>query len=137
MTDHRNSAEFNFYYDLSGLYNTRFVEFKNVHIVNSIGANVAFWNVKNYKVSKTNNVVYEDDSPLIFYHFSSVVILGSREFDLCSFYHIDDKSLMDYIYDPYVRCFSQTIESVIKEFPWFNAGFIDRSNIINLHNYKI
>lgn len=111
--------------------------FKNVHIVNSIGANVAFWNVKNYKVSKMNNVVYVDDSPLIFYHFSSVIILGPREFDLSSFYRIDDKNLMNYIYDPYVRWLSKSIENVIIEFPWFNAGFIDRSNIINLHNYKI
>lgn len=181
LTDHRNSKEFNNYYELSGLYNTgfvglknnneaksavrlwgdsclkkctieydtvnktfgdqRYVEewpniFKNVHIVNSIGANVAFWNIKNYKVSKLNNVVYVDDSPLIFYHFSGVVILGPREFDLCSFYHIDDENLMNYIYDPYVRWLSKSIENVITEFPWFNVGFIDRTNF-NLNNYKI
>ncbi|MBC2580167.1 hypothetical protein [Clostridium sp. DJ247] len=182
LTHHRNSKEFNNYYELSGLYNTGFVGFKNnneaksavrlwgdsclkkctieydtinktfgdqryveewpnifknVHIVNSIGVNAAFWNIKNYKVSKLNNVVYVDDSPLIFYHFSSVIILGSREFDLCSFYHIDDENLMNYIYDPYVRWLSKSIENVITEFPWFNAGFVDRANIINLHNYKI
>lgn len=182
LTHHRNSKEFNHYYELSGLYNTGFVGFKNnneaksamrlwgdrclkkcsikydtlnktfgdqryveewpeifknVHIVNSIGANVAFWNIKNYKVSKVNNIVYVDDSPLIFYHFSSVVILGFKEFDLCSFYHIDDKKLLNYIYDPYVRWLSKSIESTITEFPWFNLGFIDRSNINNLHNYKI
>ena len=114
LTDHRNSEEFKFYYELSGLYNTGFVGFKNnneakaavrlwgerclkkctieydivnktfgdqryveewpnifknVHIVNSIGANAALWNIKNYKVSKKNNIVYLDDSPLLFYHF--------------------------------------------------------------------
>lgn len=111
--------------------------FKNVHIVKSIGANVAFWNAKNYKVSKMNDAVYVDNSPLIFYHFSSVIILGPREFDLCSFYPIEDKNLMSYIYDPYIRCLSQSIESIIKEFPWFNAGFVNRTEIINLHNYKI
>ena len=182
LTDHRNSEEFNHYYELSGLYNTgfvglknnyeakaavrywgdrciekctveydtvnktfgdqRYVEtwpqiFKHVHIVKSIGANVAFWNVKNYKISKVDNVVYVDNSPLLFYHFSSVVILEPREFDLCSFYYIDDENLMNYIYAPYVRWLAKSIESVIEAFPWFSSGFVDRVNILNLHNYRI
>lgn len=182
LTHHKNSEEFIHYYELSGLYNTGFVGFKNnneakyavklwgdrclkkctveydtvnktfgdqryvedwpdifknVHIVDSIGANVAFWNVKNYKVSKKNMIVYLDDSPLIFYHFSSVIILGPREFDLCSFYHIDDENLMNYIYAPYIKCLSKSIKSVIERFQWFKAGFINRNEIINLHNYKI
>ncbi len=182
LIDHRNSEEFKFYYELSGVYNTGFVGFKNnneakvavrlwgerclkkctveydvvnktfgdqryveewpnifknVHIVNSIGANAALWNIKNYKVSKKNSVVYLDDSPLLFYHFSGVIILGTREFDLCPYYHIEDENLINYIYDPYIRWLSQSIENVIKEFPWFKAGFIDKANIVNLHNYKI
>lgn len=182
LTDHRNSDEFKIYYELSGLYNTGFVGFKNsseskkavrlwgkrclkkctieydtvnktfgdqryvedwpdifknVHVVDTIGANAAFWNIKNYKVSRKNNTVYVNESPLIFYHFSSVVILGSREFDLCSFYHIDDENIMNYIYDPYVRCLSQAIQGMNIEFPWFNSGVIDRMNIANLHNYKV
>ena len=32
---------------------------------------------------------------------------------------------------------SSGIEGINKEFPWFNVGFVDRRNIINLHNYKI
>lgn len=182
LTHHRNSEEFKHYYELSGIYNTGFVGFrnnnearvavrlwgdrclkkctmeydtvdktfgdqryvedwvdifKNVHVVNSIGANVAFWNIKNYKVSKRYNNVYINETPLIFYHFSSVVILGPREFDLCSFYHIDDENILVYIYDPYIRLLSNGIEGMKKEFPWFNIGFVDRRNIINLHNYKI
>lgn len=182
LTDHRNSEEFKFYYELSGLYNTGFVGFKNnneakaavilwgerclkkctieydivnktfgdqryveewpnifrnVHIVNSIGANAALWNIKNYKVSKKNNIVYLDESPLLFYHFSGVIILGTREFDLCPYYHIEDENLINYIYDPYVRWLSQSIENVNKEFPWFNQEFIDKTNSVNLNNYKI
>jgi len=182
LTDHRNSEEFKVYYELSGLYNTGFVGFKNnnegkaavslwgkrclkkctidydivnktfgdqryvedwpkvfknVHIVNSIGANAALWNIKNYKVSKKDSVVYLDDSPLIFYHFSGVMLLGTKEFELCPYYHIDDENLINYIYDPYVRWLAQSIENVIREFPWFNAGFIDKSYIESLNNYKI
>lgn len=182
LIDHRNSEEFKHYYELSGVYNTGFVGFKNnneakdavklwadrclkkctveydivnktfgdqryvedwpnifknVHIVKAIGANAALWNIKNYKVSKKNNVVYLDDSPLLFYHFSGVMLLGAREFDLCPYYHIEDENLINYIYDPYVRWLSESIENIKKEFPWFNAGFADKANIVNLHNYKI
>lgn len=182
LIDHRNSEEFKHYYELSGVYNTGFVGFKNnneakdavklwadrclkkctveydivnktfgdqryvedwpnifknVHIVKAIGANAALWNIKNYKVSKKNNVVYLDDSPLLFYHFSGVMLLGAREFDLCPYYHIEDENLINYIYDPYVRWLSKSIENIKKEFPWFNAGFADKANIVNLHNYKI
>jgi len=182
LIDHRNSEEFKLYYELSGIYNTGFVGFKNtneakaavklwgdrclkkctieydtvnktfgdqryvedwpklfknVHIVNSIGANAALWNIKNYKVSMKNNVAYLDDSPLLFYHFSGLTILGRREFDLCPYYHIEDENIINYIYDPYVRWLSQSIENLIKEFPWFNAGFVDKINIVNLNNYKI
>lgn len=182
LTHHRNSEEFTNYYELSGLYNTGFVGFKNnneakaavrlwgdmclkkctieydtvnktfgdqryveewpdifknVHIVNSVGVNAAFWNIKNYKVSKKDNIAYLDDIPLIFYHFSGVVILEPREFDLCYFYHIDDENTMKYIYDPYVRWLSKSIENVMKEFPWFNSGFVSKQYAKNLHNYRI
>jgi len=33
------------------------------------GANVAAWNVRNYKFSYRNNTIYVDNDPLIFYHF--------------------------------------------------------------------
>ena len=143
LTDHRNSEDFKSYYELSGLYNTGFVGFKNnneakiaiklweerclkkctieydtvnktfgdqryvedwpgifknVHIVNSIGANAALWNIKNYKVSKKNNIVFLDETPLLFYHFSGVMILGAGEFELCPYYHIEDENLIKYIY---------------------------------------
>lgn len=182
LIDHRNSDEFKHYYELSGLYNTGFVGFKNndearvavklwgdrclkkctveydtvnktfgdqryvedwpnifqnVHIVNSIGANAALWNIKNYKAYKKNNIVYLDESPLLFYHFSGIIILGEREFDLCPYYHIEDENLINYIYDPYIRWLSESIKNVKKEFPWFNAGFVHKDNIVNLHNYKI
>ena len=182
LTHHRNSKDFNHYYELSGLYNTgfvglknnneskaavrfwcdkclekcsvdydtlnktfgdqRYVEdwpniFKNVHIVKSIGANTAFWNIKNYKISKINNVVLVDDTPLIFYHFSGIAIIGSREFDLCYFYHIDDENLITYIYDPYIRWLSKSIENITKEFPWFSSGYLEKVSLNNFHNYKI
>ena len=111
--------------------------FQNVHIVNSIGANAALWNIKNYKAYKKNNIVYLDESPLLFYHFSGIIILGEREFDLCPYYHIEDENLINYIYDPYIRWLSESIKNVKKEFPWFNAGFVHKDNIVNLHNYKI
>lgn len=180
LTDHRNSEEFKKYYELSGIYNTGFVGFRNcvisknaaklwmdrcikkctavydkenktfgdqryvedwpeifpgVHIINSIGANAAFWNIKQYRVSNKDKSIYLNDEKLLFYHYSGVSILGEREFDLSYYYHIDDNNTLKYIYIPYIKILSEGIKNMKIEFPWFNSGFIDKSYIPNNHNY--
>jgi len=46
--------------------------YKNLKIVQNIGANVAIWNIKNYKLKLKKNFVYVNDTPLIFYHFANI-----------------------------------------------------------------
>lgn len=182
LTDHRNSEEFMVYYDLSGIYNTGFVGFRNcdtgieaatlwmyrciekctgvydkenktfgdqryvedwpeifqdVHIVKSIGANVAFWSIKQYKVSKRGSNIFLNDEKLLFYHYSGVSIISDREFDLSYYYHIDDSNTVLYIYEPYIKILSEGIKNMKREFPWFSAGFIDKNQIPNNHNYVL
>lgn len=182
LTDHRNSEEFKEYYDLSGIYNTGFVGFRNcdiarnavslwmsrcikkctgiydkenktfgdqryvedwpkifpdVHVVNSIGANTAFWSIKQYKVSKEDDSILLNGEKLLFYHYSGVSILGEREFDLSYYYHIDDNNTLEYIYIPYIKILSEAIKNIKIEFPWFNLGFVDRHAIPNNHNYIV
>jgi len=50
--------------------------FENIHILKHIGANVAPWNIGNYKVSIQNRSIMVDNTPLVFFHFSGVRILS-------------------------------------------------------------
>lgn len=109
--------------------------FKNVHVVKSIGANTAFWNVKNYKVRQMNNTVYMNDTPLIFYHFSAFCIIGPQEAELCSFYKIEDKDLLKYVYSPYVKCIFKGVSAVLNHFPDFDTGFVNRIILGDIKNY--
>lgn len=111
--------------------------FKDVHVVKSIGANVAFWNVKNYEFSKVDDLIYVNNQPLIFYHFCALVTLGSKEVELCSVYTIKDRELLNLVYEPYIKYLSYGINELKKEFPWFNSGFVDKNNISEFKNYRI
>ena len=108
--------------------------FKNVHVVKSIGANTAFWNVKNYKVRQINNTVYVNNTPLIFYHFSAFCIIEPKEAELCSFYKIEDKNLIEYVYIPYVKCVFSGLRAVLEQFSDFDSGFINRIYLGDIKN---
>ncbi|MGC4375427.1 hypothetical protein WD019_00610 [Fictibacillus sp. Mic-4] len=111
--------------------------FDNVHVVKSIGANAALWNIEKYKVSKQNGKVYLDHEPLIFYHFSGLYILGPQEFNLCYFYHIDDVNTVQFIYLPYVEELAQIIKEVQEQHPWFTPEFVDKEKIPTKHLYDV
>jgi len=55
--------------------------YKNLKIVQNIGANVAIWNVKNYKWSLKNNRVYVNNTPLVFYHFANIYQIDNYQFN--------------------------------------------------------
>ena len=55
--------------------------YKNLKIVQNIGANVAIWNIKNYKLKLKKNLVYINDSPLIFYHFANIFQISSYKYN--------------------------------------------------------
>lgn len=46
-------------------------------VINSPTANVALWNVNQYKLTFKNGRVYSNDKPLVYYHFSNVKILDN------------------------------------------------------------
>ena len=55
--------------------------YKNLKIVQNIGANVAIWNVKNYRWSLKNNRVYVNNTPLVFYHFANIYQIDNYQFN--------------------------------------------------------
>ena len=80
-------------------------KYKGVHVIQNKGANVAIWNVANYQLSKKNNIVLIDRTPLIFYHFANFKQYGPREFktDLSKVFVRLKGVLKDDVYAPYAN----------------------------------
>jgi len=94
-----------------------------VSIVKQIGANVAPWNMNNFKVwvSHDGKVMVENNS-LIFFHFHALKIpgessfkvdveLGKDVFQLTSPGYIISNEIRQHIYNPYLRALSQYLSS--------------------------
>jgi hypothetical protein len=79
--------------------------YKGVHVIRNIGANVAIWNVANYRLSIENKIVLIDSTPLIFYHFANFKQYGPREFktDLSRVFIRLEGVIKDDIYVPYAN----------------------------------
>ena len=96
-------------------------KYKKVHILESIGANAALWNITNYKVTRKGGQILLDNVPLIFYHFSGLSIISRYEFNLCWYYHIQDEKVVSQIYHPYLERLSAAIGGMQKYFPGSNG----------------
>ncbi|MCX7772890.1 MAG: hypothetical protein N2376_07240 [Clostridia bacterium] len=112
-------------------------EYPGVHVVQSIGANTALWNITNYRVTAQEDGIYLDDTPLIFYHFSGLTIISRTEFNLNWYYHIDDEMVLEHIYKPYLEILAKAMKELNHYFPWFIAGFLPREHTPNTHYYSI
>jgi len=112
-------------------------KYNNVHVVVSIGANAALWNIANYSVSRKGGQVLLNDVPLIFYHFSELSVISRYEFNLCWYYHIGDENVVSLIYHPYLERLSAAIGGVQEFFPWFSWGFSDRKSVPDTHYYVL
>ena len=58
--------------------------FKNICILNHVGAGVAVWNISQYRVWRNDKIIYIDGAPLIFYHFADLEIYSPLPFLLPS-----------------------------------------------------
>lgn len=110
--------------------------YPGVHVVRSLGANTAMWNIANYHVSPKGNAIMINGDPLIFYHFSGLSIFNANEFNLSWFMHIDDEAAVSLIYRPYLKLLNTAIREVGRYFPWFHYGFVDRSQVPDIHYYR-
>lgn len=79
-------------------------DFDGVYIIKNIGANLAIWNISNYKISFKNDIVYVDNKPLIFYHFANLKQINFNTFqtDLSRVFVSCKGVIRDHIYLPYV-----------------------------------
>jgi len=78
-------------------------QFNNVHVIRHKGANVAPWNVGNYKIRSKNDILYADNVPVIFYHFASLkVIEGAYYTTISSYFAKVSAEISALIYKPYI-----------------------------------
>jgi len=109
-------------------------KFKNVVVSKQKGANLSYWNMKNFNniIKKIDNKIYIGNHPLVFFHFSGI-----------NFYYPPNKLLprgpidpytppskeKKIIYKIYFKAIYETIEKIINANPDFKHGFIPRPNI--------
>lgn len=89
--------------------------FQQICILSHIGANLAPWNIDNYKITQRDNMVLVDGSPLIFYHFQAFRPLSRRFIDpglISSAGKKINRDAVRNIHLPYVRAFLKQAEGV-------------------------
>jgi len=104
--------------------------FRDVHILQHKGANLAPWNVSQYKIQQKDGQIFVNDDPLIFYHFHSLKIYSKSQFELSyESYNLLPKH-KKIIYEPYLNELKNVIEQVKLIDNGFHYGFSIKPNIL-------
>lgn len=77
--------------------------FTNVKVIQHKGANLASWNIENYKVSMRDDKVWIDDQELIFFHFHGVKRLTKRIYGIGYHQTKVNNVIRENIYKPYLQ----------------------------------
>lgn len=87
-------------------------DFEGVYIIKNIGANLAIWNISNYKISFKNNKLYVNEKELIFYHFANFKQITRNTFktDLSRVFVRLDGVIKNKIYMPYAVAISKYLD---------------------------
>lgn len=90
--------------------------YPNLLILNHPGANLAYWNVEDTKLSVQNGIVMVDQEPLLFYHFSGLKKIWDYVYDssLIERGVKDNNILRQHIYMPYCRMIYKNEKSLEK-----------------------
>lgn len=102
--------------------------FSGVHVLKHKGANLAPWNIKNYRIRLTENKILVDEDPLIFYHFHTLKIYPSLRFQLFSADFRIKKGTVNLIYKLYIAALKKAVRDVKDIVPEFNFGFSPEPN---------
>jgi len=77
--------------------------FKNVKVIQHKGANLASWNIENYKVRLQNKKVTIDEQELIFFHFHGIKRLTNNIYGIGYAQTKVNNLIRMYIYDKYLH----------------------------------
>jgi hypothetical protein len=88
--------------------------FKNVIVLQHKGANLAPWNLTNYKIQTNENYVWVDEQPLIFFHFHGLRQIRTWLYDpqLAEYKVKQNKPVRQNIYMPYIQTLQQLSTSL-------------------------
>jgi len=88
--------------------------FKNVHVVGHLGANLAPWNIEDFRVEwRDGSVRIDDRYPLLFFHFYGVKRRGRHYFNIHRVYHAPFTDVIKHrIYEPYAAALSKWVTAV-------------------------
>lgn len=117
-------------------------DYEGVHVIKNIGANMAIWNIGNYKLSMDNKDVLVDHQKLIFYHFANLKQVGPDEFktNLSRVFKITTTLIKNQIYIPYLKNLHKYIDPQIhivekKDLHSKNIGDLLRSITRNVRGF--
>lgn len=77
-------------------------KFNNVGVSKNIGINVNAWYAHASYIEKSDNKIYINDIPVIFYHYNGLVLYNQSEFDLCVYINLPSH-LIQLMYMPYLK----------------------------------
>lgn len=98
--------------------------FRGVYVIQSIGANVAPWNIKDYFLEKQGDVLVVNKSPLIFYHFHRFhLVKTNKKITFTTGNYYLNKNIIDLIYRPYFEINIKNLELIEKIKPDFKISF--------------
>ena len=87
--------------------------FKNLKIIDNIGANAAIWNVKNYNWSLKDNKILLNNIPLVFYHFANIYQIDDNRYNtnLSRVLMPLNGVLKNYVYKTYLKNLKKNFDS--------------------------
>jgi hypothetical protein len=97
-------------------------KFEGVHELKHIGSGVGPWNFANYRIHQSENQIWIDNVPLIFYHFHSYRILSDgRSIPMPSVYR-EDGLFPTQIYNSYAVALKGALDVIQRIDPNFSSG---------------
>lgn len=98
-------------------------KYAGVWILQNPAADVAPWNINQYKIISDNGRIFIGERPLIFYHMHTLKILSPKTFQLHSSFYKIKPALEHLIYTPYTTELTDIITQIKKIAPDFKFGF--------------
>lgn len=106
------------------------------YVEESIGMNAAVWNVKDAEVRVKDGSLQIDGNQLVFYHFSSFLVLNVNEFDLWRWDNLGiGDSKKELIYIPYAEVVARAIRDIEKHIDDISRVFSDVDQNYKASNY--
>ncbi|WP_396231854.1 glycosyltransferase [Geminocystis sp. GBBB08] len=97
--------------------------FDGVHVVQSLGAGLAPWNVSQYSLQQQEDQIFIETEPLIFYHYSGFRIYGDKWVYLPLYCPLRiSKNIKNLIYKPYLKEMKKVYQDIKKIDSNFDKG---------------